>query len=191
LRVEQVKNPSAGIAALAALLIAAMAGLQILGSGVSGHVRPPDAAARSVQETAVDPAVAPHGDPFPSLDFVPAVATGYSSAHDETDASPWITATETHTRPGVIALSRDLLQTFTEDAPFDYGDVVLVAGVGVFRVEDTMNARWTGRADIWFPTKAKARRWGRRKVLVARIDPECDGHPVADESHLDAILAAR
>lgn len=123
------------------------------------------------------------------LDFVDVVITGYSSTQDQTDESPWITANATRTRPGVIALSRDLLRTYTPGAPFDFGERILVAGVGIFQVEDTMHDRWKKRADIWFPSRAKARRWGRKHKLIAHV---ADQHPqmllVAEESHLNLIL---
>jgi 3D (Asp-Asp-Asp) domain-containing protein len=121
------------------------------------------------------------------LDFVQAVVTGYSSTPDQTDETPWLTAWSTQTRPGVIALSRDLLRTFTDGAPFDYGDRILVAGVGVFLVEDTMADRWTSRADIWFPTRQQAQQWGRRETLLARVQEEARVDVVA-EDQLAAIL---
>jgi 3D (Asp-Asp-Asp) domain-containing protein len=188
LRGEQVKGPALGLIALATLLVAAMAVPRPAVDAQSTAGRLKDAPSPTTPNE--EPTGTSVGDLFPDLDFVPALATGYSSTRDETDDTPWTTSTLTRTRPGIIALSRDLLQTFTEDAPFDYGDKILVAGVGIFRVEDTMNARWTHRADIWFPSKAKAKRWGHRKVLLARVDSP-GRHPVADESHLDAILASR
>jgi 3D (Asp-Asp-Asp) domain-containing protein len=103
------------------------------------------------------------------LDLVKAVVTAYSSTPDQTDETPWLTASCTPTRPGIIALSRDLLRTFTADAPFEFGDMVLVAGVGVFLVEDTMAPRWRNRADIWFPTRLQAQRWGRRNAVLAPV----------------------
>lgn len=109
------------------------------------------------------------GESVMGLDFIPTVVTGYSSTPDQTDDTPWLTAWCTQTRPGIIALSRDLLRTFTEGAPFDFGDRVLVAGVGVFLVEDTMATRWKNRADIWFPTRSEARQWGRREALLALV----------------------
>src|SRR5215831_7200857 len=71
--------------------------------------------------------------------------TGYSSTPDETDASPFITAMNTSVHPGIIALSRDLLREYTPGAPFRFGDIVELEGVGVFTVEDTMNPRYAKR----------------------------------------------
>ncbi|MBU1699392.1 MAG: 3D domain-containing protein [Candidatus Eisenbacteria bacterium] len=123
------------------------------------------------------------------MTFVPVTITAYSSTIDQTDKTPWLTASLTRTRPGVLALSRDLIKTYAPDAPFDYGDLVLVSGVGLFRVEDTMNARWENRADIWFPTKYQARRWGNRKGLLAKIKGQSTSPLlVANEAHLATIL---
>lgn len=103
------------------------------------------------------------------LVFHEIVITGYASLRAETDSSPTITASMTSVSPGCLALSRDLLRTFTDNAPFDFGDWVLLPGVGVFKVQDTMADRWERRGDIWFPTRDAALQWGRRRVLVGRI----------------------
>lgn len=106
------------------------------------------------------------GDP---LAFRPIVVTGYTSCPRETDSTPFITASMTRVRPGCLALSRDLLRTFTPGAPFDFGDWVVLPGVGVFIVEDTMNARWRARADIWFRERHDALHWGRRQASIALL----------------------
>ena len=104
-----------------------------------------------------------------SLVLRPIVVTGYTSSVRETDSTPFITASMTRVRPGCLALSRDLLRTFTPEAPFDFGDWVVIPGVGIFIVEDTMNARWRNRADIWFNRRRDAVHWGRRQALIARL----------------------
>lgn len=98
--------------------------------------------------------------------------TGYSSRVEETDADPFITAMCTITSPGVIAMSRDLLRTFTPDAPFDFGDKILIPGVGIYSVEDTMHSRWTRRCDIWFPSTEEAYAWGRRTAFISEVKEE-------------------
>jgi 3D (Asp-Asp-Asp) domain-containing protein len=92
--------------------------------------------------------------------------TGYTSRPEETDDTPFITASNTRTRPGVIALSRDLLKRYTPGAPFDFGDVIHIKGVGDFIVEDSMARRWQKRADIWFEDLDAARASGRRTLVV-------------------------
>jgi 3D (Asp-Asp-Asp) domain-containing protein len=95
--------------------------------------------------------------------------TAYTSQPSETDSSPDLTASNTAPRPGTIALSRDLLRTFTPGAPFDFGDKLLIPGVGVFEAHDTMHPRWKGKADIWFASREKARAWGHRTVFVTEV----------------------
>ncbi len=110
-----------------------------------------------------------HGDEI----TVKVVATGYSSSVRETDSTPFITAANTPTRTGILALSRDLLDRYTPGAPFSFGDYVHISGLGDFLVEDSMNARWDNRADIWFPSRVEALRFGVREVyLTAKLEKE-------------------
>jgi 3D (Asp-Asp-Asp) domain-containing protein len=118
----------------------------------------------------LDPGQAPKPNSFPRKVFrIPVTVTGYSSTPDQTDDTPYITAANTRVRPGIIALSRDLLREFTPGAPFGYGDRLEIEGVGSFLVEDTMNPRYTQRADIWFSTRTAARRWGVRRLTAAGL----------------------
>ena len=111
---------------------------------------------------------------------VKVIATGYSSSIYQTDATPWTTAWNTTTRHGVLAMSRDLLRRYTPDAPFTFGDRVHIAGVGDFIVEDSMNARWDNRVDVWFPSKVEALRFGIREVyLTATVEEEEPRTPAA------------
>jgi len=99
------------------------------------------------------------------------LATAYSSAVEETDDSPGLTATNAATRQGIIALSRDLLREFTPGAPFGFGDHVEIPGVGRFVVEDTMSPRYAHRVDIWCPTRDEAMAWGTRHVHIRATHP--------------------
>lgn len=110
--------------------------------------------------------------------FIGVEITGYTSHEEETDADPFLTAMCTTTGPGVIALSRDLLETFTPGAPFDFGDKVLLPGVGIYRIEDTMHSRWRKKADIWFSSQTEAANWGRRKVYMTKVDDQAPLFPL-------------
>jgi len=112
-----------------------------------------------------------------SMVFHSVSVTGYSSRLEETDSTPFLTAINTMTAPGVVALSRDLLRTFTPGAPFDFGDRILITGVGVYQVEDTMNPRWTRRVDVWFPSTEEAIAWGRRDTYLAVVDSKTPIEP--------------
>jgi 3D (Asp-Asp-Asp) domain-containing protein len=121
--------------------------------------RPPSPGVRRRTKTILG-----EGQRFQSIEV-----TAYTSSLSETDSSPDLTATNTTPKPGTVALSRDLLRTFTPGAPFDFGDKLLIPGVGVFEAHDTMHPRWKGKADIWFSTEQKARAWGRRTVFVTEV----------------------
>ena len=83
------------------------------------------------------------------------VATAYNSLASQTDSTPWITASGTRCRRGVIA---------SNFLPF--GTKVMIDGFGdqVFVVEDRMNRRYTKRIDIWFRSYKDAMRFGKRKI---------------------------
>lgn len=84
--------------------------------------------------------------------------TAYSSTPDQTDDSPFITASGTSVRDGIVAANWLPFGTKIQ-IPEAYGDKVFV-------VEDRMNKRHSERMDIWMPTRADAVKWGRRKVTV-------------------------
>lgn len=98
-------------------------------------------------------------------------ATAYNSLHSQTDSTPHITATGTRTRPGVIALSRDMLKLFP------YGTRVSIQDLSgrynfagrVFIVEDTMHVRKTNQVDIWMPTYREAINFGTSTVRVTAL----------------------
>ena len=92
------------------------------------------------------------------------VITAYSSTPDQTDDTPFITASGTHVRDGVIAANF-----------LKFGTIVMIPdlfGDKKFVVEDRMNARYNPEnsgnyyIDIWFPDRASARRFGLRKTEI-------------------------
>ncbi|OLV17963.1 3D domain-containing protein [Deinococcus marmoris] len=100
-------------------------------------------------------------------------ATAYNSLAGQTDSTPFITATGTRTRPGVVALSRDMLRSFPygtritiEDLSGRYNN--LLRG-RTFIVEDTMAARKTGSLDIWMGSRRDALNFGARQVRITAL----------------------
>lgn len=84
--------------------------------------------------------------------------TAYSSAPDETDDTPFITASGEHVRDGIVATN--LLPFGTKvKIPALFGDKVFV-------VEDRMHPRMTNRLDIWMPTKSDAKRFGLHQAEI-------------------------
>ncbi len=84
--------------------------------------------------------------------------TGYSSTPDQTDATPFITASNTHVRDGIIAANFLTFGTKVQ-LPAIFGDKI-------FTVEDRMNARYNHdnsgiyHIDIWFADRNQAISFG-------------------------------
>ena len=88
-------------------------------------------------------------------------ATAYNSLASQTDSTPWITASGSRCRTGVIACNF-----------LPFGTKVMIEGFGdqVFIVEDRMNRRYTKRIDIWFPKYQQAIKFGKRTIRYHVID---------------------
>ncbi len=88
--------------------------------------------------------------------------TAYSSTPDQTDDTPFITASGTRVRDGIVATN--LLPFGTKiQIPELFGDKV-------FTVEDRMHERKTNNVDIWMETRSEALRFGvaYSKILVLK-----------------------
>jgi 3D (Asp-Asp-Asp) domain-containing protein len=87
--------------------------------------------------------------------------TAYSSTVDQCDSSPFITASGTRVRDGIIATN---LLAFGTKVKFPslYGDKIFI-------VEDRMNQRFSNRADIWFETREQAKKFGVRKLEMVIV----------------------
>lgn len=88
--------------------------------------------------------------------------TAYSSTVDQCDDTPFITASGTHVRDGIIAANFLPIGTKVR-FPDAYGDKVFV-------VEDRMNARYTYHADIWMETREKAKQWGIKHLNIEILE---------------------
>lgn len=135
-------------------------------------------------------------------------ATGYNSHVNQTDSTPFITATGARTRFGIVAVSRDLLGS---DLPYgslvrlrDLGSYYTGRGAGAFQhlldeqglfiVEDTMHARKTQQLDVWFPDYSTAINWGVRRIEVelvryGRYGPELEPVRATDFEATPRLLA--
>ena len=84
-----------------------------------------------------------------------AVATAYNSMVGQTDSTPWITASGTRCRDGVIAANF-----------LPIGTRVRIEGFGdkIFVVEDRMHPRFSHRIDIWFASYRDAVKFGKQKL---------------------------
>jgi len=91
------------------------------------------------------------------------VITAYSSTPDQTDDSPFITASNKQVKDGIIA--NNMLPFGTKiKIPKLYGDKIFV-------VEDRMNKRMGNhRFDIWMPTESSALNFGVKTVEIEVLE---------------------
>lgn len=94
------------------------------------------------------------------------ILTAYTPEPEQTDDTPYITATGDSVKIGGLALSRELIKQYNINAELSYGDSVLVLVAMEFEVNDTMNKRYTSRGDVFFYDTPKAYRFG---LHVARL----------------------
>ena len=94
-----------------------------------------------------------------TLEKISVIVTGYSSTLEETDSSPYITATGSQVKDGIVA--NNLLPFGTKiRLPELYGDKVFV-------VDDRMNARKGDyHIDIWFPSHGEAENFGAKITYI-------------------------
>ncbi len=113
----------------------------------------------------------PPKEPVPEVREVPKITvlknyvgevTGYSSREEETDDTPFITASGLGVRWGTIATNAHPFGTKIR-FPEVYQDKIFI-------VEDRMNARYKNRMDIWFPHYSDARRFGLRNLKVEIVE---------------------
>lgn len=87
--------------------------------------------------------------------------TAYSSAVDECDDSPFLTADGSVVRDGIVATN--VLPFGTKlRIPSHFGDKV-------FEVRDRMNPRYSYRMDLWVENKQVARQWGIKRNITVEI----------------------
>lgn len=95
---------------------------------------------------------------LPQQKIIRTVLTAYSSTPDQTDDTPFITASGTRTREGVIA-SNFLAFGTKVQIPEIFGD-------RVFTVEDRMAKKHSDKIDIWFPERHLAKTFGVQEAEV-------------------------
>ncbi|MDP3696818.1 MAG: hypothetical protein Q8R55_02175, partial [Candidatus Taylorbacteria bacterium] len=95
-------------------------------------------------------------------------ATGYSSTPDQTDSTPFITASGTRVRDGIIAAN-----VYQNGRRLPFGTLVRIPevyGDKIFVVEDRMNIRYKNNIDIWFPERSLAKTFGSKKVTIEIVE---------------------
>ncbi len=84
------------------------------------------------------------------------------TAYHHCPGSKGITASGRRVKVGMIALSRDLERNLN----MDFGDRVLLHGMGVFEFQDRMAPRWNKKVDIYLSNQCKARNFGVKRYVV-------------------------
>jgi len=106
-----------------------------------------------------------------AMAFLLVTATVYHPVPNQTDSTPFITASGAHIDPDDpqghrwIAVSRDL-----EDFGFVFGAKVRVSGAGkldgIWTVEDRMNKRYTKRIDFLVNKDMTGGKWNNVKIIL-------------------------
>ena len=90
------------------------------------------------------------------------VVTGYSSTLDQTDSTPFITASGSHVNDGTVACNFLRFGTRVR-FPDIYGDKIFV-------VEDRMALKNSHKIDIWFISRGEAIQFGVRQLKVEVLE---------------------
>lgn len=124
--------------------------------------------------------------------------TGYNAVADQTDESPFETASGAYSNPEIIAArSRDL----AGELPF--GTIIAIEGpstsqkscgysvvkpvIGYRIIEDTMNARYTNRIDILFSINDNFTLSDGRTMNAGNVLGICNGATIRVVGYLDSI----
>jgi len=114
-----------------------------------------------IESTTLLPSAQP---PVPIISHeIDVLLTAYSSSIDETDDTPFITASGKTVRDGIVA--NNLLMFGTKvRIPELYGDKI-------FEVQDRMNQRKSSyQFDIWMPSKQQALNFGTKMARIEVLD---------------------
>ena len=116
------------------------------------------------------PIVATTAQKTPEPLIMTVIATAYTPREEETDSTPWITASGTTVREGIIAANF-----------LPFGTKVKI-GNKIYTVEDRMNRRFTKtipeRIDLAFLSLEKARKFGKKKMEIEVLNEEMLTHNI-------------
>ncbi len=88
--------------------------------------------------------------------------TAYSSTPDQTDSTPFITASGSYVKDGIVACNFLAFNTKIK-LPELYGDKI-------FTVKDRMAKKNSHKIDIWFPTREEAKQFGVKKTIIEIVE---------------------
>jgi len=99
----------------------------------------------------------------PKAQIVHTLVTAYSSTPEQTDSTPFITASGSYVRTGIVAANF-----------LPIGSQIRIPelfGTQIFTVEDRLAKNYNDRIDVWFPTKKAALDFGQKigKVEILQV----------------------
>lgn len=103
--------------------------------------------------------------PKPTMSVTMSIVTVtayHPGAYDPRTCRRGVTASGLKVQEGMVAVSRDVEKNLN----LDFGDRVLLHGLGVFEFQDRMSARCRKKVDIYMDCTKKARRFGVRRYIV-------------------------
>jgi 3D (Asp-Asp-Asp) domain-containing protein len=106
-------------------------------------------------------AVAPRPTMCVTMSIV-TVTAYHPGVYDPATGKKGVTASGRKVRQGIVAVSRDVERILN----LEFGDRVLLHGLGVFDFQDRMALRCQKKVDIFMDCKKKARRFGVRRYVV-------------------------
>jgi len=99
-------------------------------------------------------------DPRPTMCVTMSIVS--VTAYHHCPGSKGITSSGRRVAVGMIALSRDLERNLN----MEFGDRVLLHGMGVFEFQDRMAPRWNKKVDIYLDNQCKAMDFGVKRYVV-------------------------
>lgn len=158
-RIQQLntKNITTGFA------ISFLVGIAVLGLQLDIQDQPPsiDERVAIAQSISLLPITSPE-TPTRVAKTMNVIVTAYSSTPDQTDDTPFITASGNWVRDGIVATN--LLPMGTKiKIPEVYGDRIFV-------VDDRMHPRKSVHVDIWFSTYKEAKNFGVKRTHIEVLE---------------------
>ncbi|MCH8987109.1 3D domain-containing protein [Patescibacteria group bacterium] len=145
------------------LAVSFLVGIAVLGLHLDTEGEPPSIAERMViaQSISLLPISSPK-TPARVAKTVNVIVTAYSSTPDQTDDTPFITASGNWVRDGIVATN--ILPMGTKiKIPEVYGDRIFV-------VDDRMHPRKQYNVDIWFPSYWEAKNFGVKRTYIEVLE---------------------
>ncbi len=90
------------------------------------------------------------------------VTAYHPGAYDPSTCLRGVTASGLKVAEGMVAVSRDVERNLN----LDFGDRVLLHGLGVYEFQDRMARRLTKKVDIFMDCTKKARRFGVKRYIM-------------------------